>query len=285
MNRVSLFSFMLVMLLTINSVAQVPNGDFEQWTNGIPNGWWTNNIGVVTVEQTSDGHKGSAAKGTVVKVLSNILPPLLVSGTFGYSGFAVSERYLTLSGYYKLIPIGDDNLSVVASFNKNGTAIAVGGLQFYAASTYTYFSIPMFYLNDETPDTCIISITIADNNGPVNEGSVFYIDDLSLSTTATSVNDNRQPLTFELNQNYPNPFNPSTIITFQIPFEEMVTLNIYNSLGQNIKTLISDFRNAGNYKIAWNGKNNFGIDVPSGIYFYRLQAGNFEVSKKMILLK
>ena len=88
------------------------------------------------------------------------------------------------------------------------------------------------------------------------------------------------PDDYELQQNYPNPFNPNTTINFSIPDASFVSLKVFNSIGQEIKTLVSKELNAGNYKYDWDAKN-----FTSGIYFYTIQAGNFIETKKMILLK
>jgi hypothetical protein len=92
--------------------------------------------------------------------------------------------------------------------------------------------------------------------------------------------DNEIPPDFKLDQNYPNPFNPSTAIQFSIPEESFVKLEIFNSLGEKITTLVSEELNAGNYKYEWNAEN-----LSSGIYFYRLNTNNFSEMKKMIFLK
>ncbi len=85
---------------------------------------------------------------------------------------------------------------------------------------------------------------------------------------------------FSLNQNYPNPFNPSTTINFSIPEASYVSLKIFNSLGEAVKTLVAEELSSGNYKNDWNA-----INLPSGIYFYKLQTENFVETKKMILMK
>ena len=96
---------------------------------------------------------------------------------------------------------------------------------------------------------------------------------------------NQQPLTYRLNQNYPNPFNPSTTILYEIPNTEKVTLEIYDILGRRVKTLVNTIQQQGRYSITWNGRNSFSETVASGIYFYRLQSGNFINVKKMVMLK
>ncbi|MDP8200541.1 MAG: FlgD immunoglobulin-like domain containing protein [Candidatus Tenebribacter burtonii] len=88
-----------------------------------------------------------------------------------------------------------------------------------------------------------------------------------------------------LDNNYPNPFNPITTIAYSIIEAGYVTLQVYNVKGQLIKTLVSDVRETGNFSITWNGTDNSSKPVSSGIYFYKMKTGNYEQSKKMILLK
>ncbi len=88
------------------------------------------------------------------------------------------------------------------------------------------------------------------------------------------------PRLFALNQNYPDPFNPSTKISYSIPATGLVTLKVYNILGQEVQTLFSGMRNAGNYETTFDGSK-----LASGVYFYRLQAGNQTLVKKMLMLK
>ncbi len=85
---------------------------------------------------------------------------------------------------------------------------------------------------------------------------------------------------YSLSQNYPNPFNPSTTISYQIPQRGFITLKVYDVLGNEIETLISEEKPAGIYEIEFDGAN-----LPSGIYFYRMRAGSLVESKKMVFLK
>jgi Secretion system C-terminal sorting domain len=90
---------------------------------------------------------------------------------------------------------------------------------------------------------------------------------------------------FELNNNYPNPFNPTTNITFSIPQNSNVRLDVFNSLGQLVKTLIDQNYASGNYTTIWNARDNFGNKVNSGVYIYRLSTKNYVDSKRMVLMK
>ncbi|MEN8191187.1 MAG: T9SS type A sorting domain-containing protein [Bacteroidota bacterium] len=103
----------------------------------------------------------------------------------------------------------------------------------------------------------------------------------------TSVDDNKGNIvnSFELSQNYPNPFNPSTIINYSIIKSDMVNLTVYNMLGQKVATLVNELKSVGNHSIEWNGKNQYGKDVASGIYFYKIITGQNSSVKKMMLLR
>ncbi|RMF59279.1 MAG: T9SS C-terminal target domain-containing protein [Calditrichaeota bacterium] len=93
------------------------------------------------------------------------------------------------------------------------------------------------------------------------------------------------PEDFELMQNYPNPFNPETTIQYRLPAAQTVTLSVYNIMGQRVVNLVDGLQPAGVYRVTWDGKNQFGRSVPSGVYFYKIKAGTFEARKKMLLLK
>ena len=93
------------------------------------------------------------------------------------------------------------------------------------------------------------------------------------------------PVDFSLAQNFPNPFNPTTTIEYNVPKQSLVKIEIYNMLGQRIRTLIDQNRPAGNYSIMWNAKDDSGANVASGMYFYRMNAGDFSALRKLVLLK
>lgn len=102
--------------------------------------------------------------------------------------------------------------------------------------------------------------------------------------------ENSIPKNFSLEQNYPNPFNPTTKIQFKIGSLEFgrplhTTLKIYNVLGQLVKTLVDEEKLRGNYKVIWDGKDDSGREVSSGIYFYQLKTKDYTATKKMVLLR
>jgi len=143
------------------------------------------------------------------------------------------------------------------------------------------FSIE-FEILENTPDSIPVSFTIT---YVVDEfGNDYYVESIDgfIILDQTIVDENIELLSdsYMLTQNYPNPFNSSTIIQYNLPDEAYVTVNVYDLLGRNIETLVSQQQIAGFYQIAWNADH-----VPSGIYFYKIQAGDFIDTKKMILMK
>ena len=99
-------------------------------------------------------------------------------------------------------------------------------------------------------------------------------------TTDIQLETGKLPTSYVLSQNYPNPFNPSTQIKFSIPEASQVKLTIYDAIGKEVAVLVNDYLSSGTYRYSWNAAN-----LASGIYFYRIEAKNFNMVKKMVLLK
>ena len=93
------------------------------------------------------------------------------------------------------------------------------------------------------------------------------------------------PKGYHLSQNYPNPFNPITYIHYSVPNYDFITIDIIDISGQIIKTIVQSSHQPGNYEIMWDGTNYYEISVPSGIYFYKMDADKFVSVKKLVLLK
>ena len=96
---------------------------------------------------------------------------------------------------------------------------------------------------------------------------------------------NPLPDQYRLSQNTPNPFNPSTSIGYQLPNAGMVRLAVYNPLGQELRVLVDERSDAGSFTVTWDGRDALGRQVSSGVYLYRIKAGDFSTSRRMLLLK
>ena len=111
------------------------------------------------------------------------------------------------------------------------------------------------------------------------DGNTSNFARLNIVSDVEKEND-KIPNEYTLHQNFPNPFNPSTTISFSIPEEEFVSLKVFNTLGEEITELLNETKSAGNYSVLFNAE-----ELPSGIYFYKIAAGNFFQTRKMMLVK
>jgi FlgD Ig-like domain len=147
-------------------------------------------------------------------------------------------------------------------FNRAGTAFYVGGYHIASNPTVVTFG----------------STTL-------NTSGCFVAKGIPGITTDVKDDDIRIPSDFTLEQNYPNPFNPSTTISYSVTTKSHVTIEIFNVMGQKIRTLVNTSLSAGEYQIEWDGSNDSGDMEASGVYYYRLRAGHVAETKKMVLLK
>lgn len=129
----------------------------------------------------------------------------------------------------------------------------------------------------------------AENSGEARIVNVAALDangqDVAVQFSSDAQGVQNVPKVFAADQNFPNPFNPSTTIKYQIPQAGRVTVEVYNASGQLVRTLVNDQKQVGYHQAVWNGKNNIGSDVSSGVYFYQVKYGQETVTKKMMLLK
>ncbi|MBN2104036.1 T9SS type A sorting domain-containing protein [bacterium] len=142
-----------------------------------------------------------------------------------------------------------------------------------AGSGIRVYGTPGQVITDEAegPDLCLMS--------------GFWHMQASLITDVETKQEN-VPAEFRLERNYPNPFNPNTTIAFSISGPSLLRLEVYNVFGEKIRTLISDRQyEAGRWKAVWDGRNDKGAAVSSGIYFFRLTAGSRVQTRKMMLVK
>jgi len=154
-------------------------------------------------------------------------------------------------------------------------------------------------LTFQIDDLSITEFTIEPftSDRPSHELSLIYNDYSTGSPVVTTISPEFEggtialrsvspvPDAFAVSQNYPNPFNPSTDIAYALPEAGNVNIEIYNILGQQVKSLANEYQDAGNYVVTWNGDDESGSTVASGVYFYRVSAGEYKDIKKMVLMK
>ncbi len=143
-------------------------------------------------------------------------------------------------------------------------------------------------LNDYFTEGQIVYIRFRLHADPYTNGWGWIIDDVTIKPeNTTGIADRRSPEKFQVFDNYPNPFNPSTTIAFTLDRNEAVTLKIYNANGQLVRTLLNNklLYKGNRYRFLWQGRNNIGNPVASGVYFFKLITPKHSVVKKMILLK
>ena len=135
------------------------------------------------------------------------------------------------------------------------------------------YTIALYHFNEGVGDT------LFDSSGNNLDG-IIYGATWSNGVLSVISEELSNPTEFKLSQNFPNPFNPKTVISYQLPISSDITLNVYDVLGNEIATLVDEYKAAGIYKVEYNA-----AALPSGVYFYQLKAGAFVKAKKMILIK
>ncbi len=143
-----------------------------------------------------------------------------------------------------------------------------------AYHSYTYLNKP----SSGTPNWFFISSSA---------GIYLYLIRAYVSNGTTNIAEPIEilPSAFSLDQNYPNPFNPSTVISYTLPKQSRVQIKVYDVIGNEVRSLIDEEKSAGKYNLLWDSRNNSGVRVSSGVYFYKITADGFSETKKMVLMK
>lgn len=249
-----------------------------------------------TVIRTSDGGQTWENKSVAQNRYFNRIFNGMPVSAFGHAWAVGNNAYILATtdygnSWFPQYPLTFDTSMIhiydIAFRNQNdGILVGQGGLVNYTTNGgTTWLQDP--YFNGFTNDD-IISLAVRDENtasvlvrGTTSDGTATTTM-ITVSSEPLAIDDNNNiiPSEYSLEQNYPNPFNPSTTIQFSIPEQSFVKLEVFNALGEKVTTLVSEELNAGSYKYGWNAEG-----LPSGIYFYKLQADNFVEAKKMILMR
>ena len=226
----------------------------------------------------------------------------------GYSGYDWID-YTTGTDNYVVCFGADSNYTAYSTFTRNSCQIkdeylptewSGGSILVYGKTgmaTQLYYQLTYNALHD-----CFIPLTLTEEQGfrsyiymggntaliVTSEGNLLAFDPhagVETSIDDIYADDGALPQQFSLSQNYPNPFNPNTVISFDLPVRSKVALEVLNLLGQRVTTLVEKELPAGVHSVDWDGCNESGDRVASGLYFYRLTADGRAKSRKMMLLK
>lgn len=208
-----------------------------------------------------------AYTGTQMLNYTNVMPNTTVSADFALRNLGNSAMQGIISvptGF--VLSYNGSNLPMDYAYQVEAGQTKLFALSYTAGSNVSSFNTELI-------------ITTNDTNTP----------NLNIPITLTSGSDNEDPgvtpVVTALDSNYPNPFNPETTIRYSLKEKGMVRINIYNLKGQMIRSLVDEAKNSGNHRVIWNGKDERGANVASGIYFYRMETSNYSATKKMMLMK
>lgn len=204
-------------------------------------------------------------------------------GAYGSHAFAMEQP-----SYPKNVATGTSAGQLTISWDANPE----GDVDYYAVycDTTSGFVPSPGTLVSTTPDTSLTIPTPTDTtyyrvSAVDTSGYAGGFSGEAVSVPGTASGVETSPVRFSLLQNYPNPFNPSTTISFSVAARVRVDLVVYDVAGRRVRTLVGDDRVPDVYKVTWDGTNDSGERVASGIYFYRLQAGTYTQTRKMVLVK
>jgi len=199
--------------------------------------------------------------------------------------------------YVVNLNVKSDSVSTLSEWrNSDSIWVEVSDLNYKVKGNQMEIGIPKSLIGQNSNDVSFY-FHWADNIQKLNDITEFFLNGDSAPNrrfnyyfesslpTDVSADKNQIPNRYVLMQNYPNPFNPSTTIKYTIPKSGVVEINVYNILGQLVKRLVNSMQKAGSYSIVWDGKNDFGQNVSSGVYIYTMKSNSYFQLKKMILLK
>lgn len=296
----------VLIVITIRTNAQIPNNGFENWiTVGSyedPTDWATMNPACAgpfySCTKSTDHYPASVGNYSIR--LENNTSLIQATGAYGMAitdtfaypfqpAFPIVGNPTSLCGYYQYNSVNNDSMFIRIVFFEN--SIMLGYNTFVTGittSNWTSFTLPLSY---PSPDSATLYFSAfypsGQTSGPKGN-SVLYVDNLSFDNLITSelLSSGKLPGKFSLAQNYPNPFNPTTKINYAIKDAGMVTLKVYDILGNEVAILVNKEQAPGIYEVEFNAEQtSYNKQLSSGIYFYRLHAGSFAEVKKLVLLK
>ena len=290
----------------------------DPWTMGLFNGnaetvdgwlnWYAGDNGSYGTVTANDAHTGNYAQelykpdttSSTSEIVYYSIPYAVEAGEWYKVGFWAKTVGVNSDGSfepsYTLRDRLDDRIGITYFFHADaaidqGWSLSGGDKFVYIDQTTTDTDWSYYEVAEQAPDDATgISVRARYTSNPTG---LTYFDDYTVkklvASPLVSVDDNQYgvqaPNGYQLSQNYPNPFNPTTTIEFSIPEDGMISMDIYNVMGQKIKTLYSGHQNAGRHSLSWDATNAAGESVAAGVYIYALSGVNTQVTNKMVLIK
>ncbi|MFZ1518781.1 MAG: alpha-amylase family glycosyl hydrolase [Ignavibacteriaceae bacterium] len=209
--------------------------------------------------------------------------------------YKVYKALINLKNDYEAFSTTNFSLDVSSSMKKINIhhptmdAFIVGNFGVTQLSTNQNFSRSGWWYEYFSGDSINVTNTTESISLPPGDFKIYTTSRLPLPEQGILLDveliDSKIPVEYNLEQNYPNPFNPNTIIRYSIVTPSQVTLKIYDVLGNEIKTLVNVEQVNGVYEVDWNGDDQFGNNVSTGVYFYKINAGDYTETRKMMLIK
>ena len=226
-------------------------------------------------------NNGTSWRAVNTGLTSTDVLALAVSGTNLFAGTWGGGVFLSTNNgtSWSAVNTGLTNTYVMA-LAVSGTNLfagTYGGGVFLSTNNGTSWSA----VNTGLTNTYVLALAVSGTNlfaGTFGDG--VWRRPLSEMITSVSLSSSKLPTEFSLEQNYPNPFNPTTTISFSLPSKSFVSLKVFDALGRKVSALVSEELLAGTYVRQWNA-----VGLPSGVYFYRLQAGDFTDTRKLIIIR
>jgi hypothetical protein len=214
-----------------------------------------------------------------------------VSLAAGSYKFAVKAIYtndvVSLGAFSNPVIKNQVPMGTIAGVVRNINMVPIAGATVTAGLVSTTTSPSGNYMMSVPAGTYAVTATATGYNAATIENIVVLEDQTTLCNINMTLSNGEvvEVINTALKGNYPNPFNPITTISYDVKTKAPVSIQIYNTKGQLIRTLVDEIMDKGHHQIIWNGKDNHGNVVASGIYHYRMQAGDYKATRRMVLMK
>ena len=281
MKKSTFLIFALILFIGSGLMAQVPNGDFENWEIYLsggeqPEGWMAPfSMGDFSNVLKVEGRTGYGVELKAAEVPDfGIVAPIIIT-----EPFAVNQRHAKLTGYIKGAPLDNDTLMIFAGmFLDNENVIGAGiGVVAKTFEDFSPFTINIFYEGTATPDSCVISFILGNSQNTATPGSSYTIDDLSFSGFAGQ--EELSPVFAGIGQAYPNPVASELTIPFELQSADEISVAVSDISGRVLQRQAAQRFMPGANQIKMNVS-----DLPTGNYFYTLvPSDGISTSRKFIV--